>query len=157
MRFYGNLSLSYTISFRPHSMHYARIGSATTQTSGRGGKCMISAFAPGAGDGRAAAGDGAQRVGGGFSRRKRFLRDGKTPPHRLEPFWLPLSGSLTVLHARSRIPHHLARFFAARRAQVWAVHRHQHRLGDYQRARKVAHDVFAPGYYNICPVTARWR
>ena len=125
--------------------------------SGRGGKCMIWRFGPGAGDGRAAAGGGAWRVGGGFSRRKRFLRDDKTPPHRPEPFWLPPSGSLTVPRARSRIPHRLARFFAARRAQVWASHRHQHRLWDYLRARQVAHDRSTPGYHNICPLTARWR
>ena len=96
-------------------------------------------------------------VGGGLYRRKRFLRDDKTPPHRPEPFWLPPSGSLTVSHARSRFPHRLARFFAARRAQVWAPHRHQHRLWDYLRARQVAHDVSAPGYHNICPASAWWR
>jgi len=73
-------------------------------------------FGPGAGDGRAAAVGGAWRVGGGFSRRKLFLRDDKTLPHRTEPFWLPPSGSLTVLHARSRLLHRLACFFAARRA-----------------------------------------
>ena len=48
-------------------------------------------------------------------------------------------------------PHRRARCLAA---QAWAPHRHQHRLGDYLRAQKVARDMLAPGYRNICPLTA---
>ena len=120
-----------------HSMHYRADGRATTQTRPRR-KCMISAIW--AGRWRWSRCCRGWRLGKRFYRRKRFLRDDKTPPHRLEPFWLPPSGSLTVLHARSRFPHHLARFLAARRAQVWAPHRHQHLLWDYLRARQVAQD-----------------
>ena len=98
---------------------YARIGRARDHSDPAAAEnAWFRRFGPGAEDGRAAAGGGARQVGGGFSRRKWFLRDRKTPPRRPKLFGLPPSGSLTVFSARSRIPHRLARFFAARRAQV---------------------------------------
>ena len=73
---------------------------------------------------------------------------------RLAPSFL--YADLSCVLARG-VAHHLAPVCAARRAQVWAMHRHQHRLRDYLRARNVAGDASAPGYRKRCAVIRRWR